>query len=86
MDQLGNIPVLNTPETLFRNIPRNFIWNLFRIYWEYLMGMVHEYSTNFLTLRILIGKSTLNQNFNAYKKYEYGHFGSSSNQLFIRGS
>ena len=46
MEQSGNIPVFNIPGTLFRNIARNFIRNFFRIYWEYLKGMFHEYSTN----------------------------------------
>ena len=44
MEQSGNIPVFNIPGILFRNIPRNSIGNFFRIYWEYLMGMFHEYS------------------------------------------
>ena len=46
MEQPENIPVFNNPWTLFRNIPRNFIGKFFRIYWEYLNGMFHEYSTN----------------------------------------
>ena len=46
MEQSGNIPVFNIPGILFRNIPQNFIGNFYRIYWEYLMGMFHEYSTN----------------------------------------
>ena len=46
MKQSGNIPIYNIPGTLFRNITRNFIGNFFQIYWEYFMGMVHEYSTN----------------------------------------
>ena len=37
---------INIPGTLFGNIPRNFIGNFFQIYWEYLMGMFNEYSTN----------------------------------------
>ena len=39
MEQSGYIRAFNIPETLFRNIPRNFIGKFFRIYWEYLMGM-----------------------------------------------
>ena len=46
MEQPENIPIFNIPKTLFRNIPRNFIGNFFAIYWEYLMGMFHKYSTN----------------------------------------
>ena len=45
MEQPGNIPICNIPGKLFRNIPQNFIGN-FQIYWEYLKGMFHEYSTN----------------------------------------
>ena len=40
------IPIFNIPGTLFWNIPRNFIRNIFRIYWEYLEGMFHGYCTN----------------------------------------
>ena len=36
----------NIPGTLLRNTPRNFIGNFFSIFWEYVMGMFHEYSTN----------------------------------------
>ena len=46
MEQPGNIPILNIPGTLFKKILQNFIRNFFRIYWEYLKGMFHEYSTN----------------------------------------
>ena len=46
MEQPGNIPIFSIPGTLLRNIPRNFIGNFFRIYWEYLKGMFHEYFTN----------------------------------------
>ena len=46
MEQSENIPIFNIPGTLFQNIPRNLIGNFFRIYWEYLMGMFREYSTN----------------------------------------
>ena len=46
MGQSGNIPIFNIPRTLLRNIPWNFIVNFFRIYWEYLKEMFHEYSTN----------------------------------------
>ena len=44
----SDILIFNVPGTLFRNIPRNFIGNFFRIVWEYIMGMFHEYSTNIL--------------------------------------
>ena len=50
MEQSGNIPIFNYPRTLFRNISRNFIGNFFGIYWEYLMGMFNEYSTNMYLL------------------------------------
>ena len=46
MEQSGNIPIFNIPGTLFRNIPRNFIGNFFRIFWEYIMGMFREYFAN----------------------------------------
>ena len=46
MVQSGNIPIFNIPETLLGNISRNFIGNFFRIFWECIMGMFHEYSTN----------------------------------------
>ena len=46
MEHLGNIPIFNILGTLFRNIPQNFIWNFFRISWEYLKEMFHEYSAN----------------------------------------
>ena len=46
MEQVGNISVFNIPGTLFRNIPRNFTVNFFRIYWEYLTGKFRDYSTN----------------------------------------
>ena len=46
MEQSGNIPIFNIPGTLFQNIPRNFLGNFFRIYWERHIGMFHEYSTN----------------------------------------
>ena len=46
MEQSGKIPIFSISETLFWNILRNFTGNFFRIYWEYLMGMFHEYSTN----------------------------------------
>ena len=46
MEYSGNIPIFNIPGTLFQNIPRKFIRNFFRIHWEYIIGMFHEYSTN----------------------------------------
>ena len=46
MEYSGNIPIFNIPGTLFRNIPRKFIRNFFRIHREYIIGMFHEYSTN----------------------------------------
>ena len=46
MEQSGNIPIFNIPGTLFGNILRNFMGNFFRIFWEYIMGMFHEYSSN----------------------------------------
>ena len=46
MEQSGNIPIFNIPGTFSRNIPRNSIGNILRIYWVYLMDMFHEYSTN----------------------------------------
>ena len=46
MEHLGNILIFNYPGTLFGNITRNFTGNFFRIFWEYIMGMFHEYSTN----------------------------------------
>ena len=45
MEHSGNIPIFNIPGTLFRN-PRNYIGNFFQISREYIMGMLHEYSTN----------------------------------------
>ena len=45
-EQSGNIPIFNIPGMLFRNILRNSTGNFFRIYWEHLKGMFHEYSTN----------------------------------------
>ena len=45
----GNVPRI-FHEKYSRNIiweySRNFIGNSFRILWEYIMGMFHEYSTN----------------------------------------
>ena len=46
MEQSGNVPIFNIPGTLFRNIPRNFIGNFLRIYWEYLKETFEECSTN----------------------------------------
>ena len=46
MEYPGNIPTFNIPGTLFRNIRRNFIGNFFWIYQEYIVGMLHQYSTN----------------------------------------
>ena len=46
MEQSGDIPIFNIPGTLFRNILRNFIGNIFRKYREYLMRMFNEYSTD----------------------------------------
>ena len=46
MEHPGNIPTFNIPGTLFRNIRRNFIGNFFWIYQEYIVGMLHQYSTN----------------------------------------
>ena len=46
MEQSGNVPIFNIPGTLFPNIPRNFIRNFLRIYWEYLKETFEEYSTN----------------------------------------
>ena len=46
MAQSGNIPMFNILGTLFGNISRNFIGNFFRMFWEYIMGIFHEYSTN----------------------------------------
>ena len=48
MEQSGNILIFNIPGTLFRNIPRNFIMNVFQIYWGYLKAISHEYSTNII--------------------------------------
>ena len=45
-EQTGNFPIFNIPGTLFGNIPRNFIETFFRVFWEYVMGIFHEYSTN----------------------------------------
>ena len=45
-EQSGNITMFSIPGTFFWNIPRNFIGNIFRIHWKYLMGMFHEYSTD----------------------------------------
>ena len=41
MEQSGNITIFNIP-----NIPRDFIGNFLRMYWEYLKGMPHKDSTN----------------------------------------
>ena len=46
MEQSGNIPILNIPRTSFGSIPQIFIVNFFRIFWNYIMGMFHECSTN----------------------------------------
>ena len=48
MEQPGNIPIFNIPGTLFWNIPRNFIGDFFRIYWEYLKGMLHKYILTYI--------------------------------------
>ena len=45
MEQSRNIPIFNILRTLFGNIPRKFIGNFFQIFWEYIMGIFHEYST-----------------------------------------
>ena len=42
MEQPGNIPIFNTPRTLFQNIPRNFIGN----FSEYTGNISKECSTN----------------------------------------
>ena len=46
MEHSGNILIFNILWTLFESIPRNFIGSLFRIFWEYIIGMFHEYSRN----------------------------------------
>ena len=43
MEQSG---YLIFPKHYFGIIPRNFIGNFFRMYWDYLMGIFHQYSTN----------------------------------------
>ena len=43
MEQSGNIPIFNIPETLFGNIPQNVLGKFFQIFWEYVMGMLHKY-------------------------------------------
>ena len=42
MEQSGNIPIFNIPGTLFRNIPENFIWNIFRNIVEIFHGNVPQ--------------------------------------------
>ena len=46
IDQSRNIPIFKVPAILFGNIPGNLIGNLFQIFWKYIIGMFHEYSTN----------------------------------------
>ena len=43
---LENILIFNILRKLFGNVPRNFIGNFLQIFWEYIMEMLHEYSTN----------------------------------------
>ena len=46
MKQSGNILTFNIPGALFGNVTRNFVGNFFRIFWECIMAMFHEYSKN----------------------------------------
>ena len=46
MEHSENIPIFNIPGTLFGNTPRNFMRSFFRIFWEYIIGMFREHSTN----------------------------------------
>ena len=46
MEQSRNITIFNILGTFFRNISQIFTGDFFRIYWEYLKGMFHEYSSN----------------------------------------
>ena len=46
MEQSGNTPMFNIPGTSFENILRSFIGNFCQIFWEYIIGMFHEYPTN----------------------------------------
>ena len=39
MEHSGNIPIFNILETLFGNIPWDFIGNCFRIFREYVIGI-----------------------------------------------
>ena len=46
MEHSGNISIFNFPGILFRNIPQNFIGNIFQIFREHIMAMFYKYSTN----------------------------------------
>ena len=53
----------NITGILFLNIPQNLIRNFIQIYGEYIMGMLHEYSTN-ISFPV---KYLLNENINDCK-------------------
>ena len=46
MEHSGNIHIFNVPGTLFWEYSPEFRRELFPIFWEYVMGIIHEYSTN----------------------------------------
>ena len=46
MKHSGNIPIFNIAGTLLGNFPRTYIVSCFRIFREYIMRMLHEYSMN----------------------------------------
>ena len=52
MKHSGNIPIFNIAGTLLGNFPRNYIVSFFRIFREYIMRMLHEYSMNILIKKV----------------------------------
>ena len=87
MEQSGNIPILNIPQTLFGSIPQIFIGNFFRIFWNYIMGMFHECSTNNIlgTLFGNILRNFIRNFFRIFWEYILGMFHEYSTNIYLPG-
>ena len=87
MDQSRNILIFNIPRILFANIPWNLIGNLFRILWEYIIGMFHEYSTNNIsgTLFGNISRNFIGNVFRIFWEYIMGMFLEYSTNIYLPG-
>ena len=85
MEQSGNVPIFNIPGILFRNIPWNLIGNFFPIFWECIMGMFHDYSTN-NTPGILFGNippNFIGNFFRIFWEYIMGVFQEYSTNIYL---